>query len=73
MFKLCYLLVAFVLLVYFVSPKYINKLNCIVKQISVCSVDRIKSGVLVLLLSVSINKSGFNFGPESGKVTWQAA
>ena len=63
----------FVLLVYFVSPNYINKLSSIVKQISVCYVDGMKEGVLVLLLPVSFNKSDFNFGPESGRVTWQAA
>jgi hypothetical protein len=42
-------LVAFTLLFYFVSPKDINELKCIVKQISVCCIHGLKVDVLILV------------------------
>ena len=47
-------LVEFILLFYCVSQKYINKLNCTVKQIFVCCIDGLKLDVLIL--HVRVNK-----------------
>ena len=41
--------VAFILLFYFVSQKYINELNSIVKQVLVCCIHGLKVDVLILI------------------------
>jgi len=55
---------SFILLFYFVSQKYTNKLSCVVKQISVCYIHAVTVAVFVLVLSVYINKVYHNFSPD---------
>ena len=66
---------AFLLLFYFVSQKFINELSCIIKQISVSYIHGVKVGVFVLFVFlVNYNKQFyFIFGPGGRKVTWPAA
>jgi hypothetical protein len=48
------LILIFYFLFYFVSQKYINKLNCIVKQILLCCIQGLKVDVLILLCACKL-------------------